>query len=1190
MLAVLDNQDNLLCVTEDYFDSNLHRFLVGTAAFFSCSVLQTAGIAPFFKVGNKLSFVYNTVQYHFDITNMVKNEQKIEIKADSLTLELRNEDSGSYKASAPMSLEEYLKVFLFSGDNPIEMGVNEVADKKITAEWDGEETSILARLFSLANKFSAEFEFVTVLNKHWGLEKIVLNAYLQHDDQHQGIGENRTDVLLEYGNNVETVEIEDNSDNLKTAIQPTGTDGLTIANVVIDERDKNGNILFQSEKGSPYIRAVQVRNQFMAKVGGEGYILKKWSYDTTSDTVLAAQALAELKKLSQIETTVTIKAYEDLNIGDTILVQNTGYIPTLNLSARISEQDIYFDEPSRNTSTFTNIEILQSEVDTSLLARMQELLEANKTYTCAIISDNGIIFKNNQGATTLEASVRDVGADKTDQFVINWFKDGAVVATGKEMTILATSVADKSVYRFDAVNTDGKVVGSAEVTVSNVSDGKDGEKGDKGDRGDQGIQGLQGPQGTQGVRGPTGADGKTQYTHIAYADNSSGGGFSQSPTGKTFIGMYVDFTAEDSTDPSKYLWSKYVGDPGEKGIPGAAGTDGKTPYFHTAWANSADGKTDFSISVSVNKLYMGTYTDYTSADSTDPTKYNWTKVKGDSAYTHNAWSWSPDGTDRFTTVYPKENLLLNTDTFGIPWAKYTGTLTSNGDGTKYSLKNTYSSGNYLELANYPILNSESTFFAGKWYAVLFRAKGLGVRTHVYPNVPDLLITNDGRQTSATDGMMNWTLTSGWKDYWYKFKAKSGITGGKNILFRLAPGVTQAEISSVALIELDSQNDDPGIYTSNPDSNFTDAYPLYQGTYSDNNPEASTSPLKYTWSRILGQAGQDGADGSNGKDGTNGKDGVGIVPGSTVVDYQVSSSGTTPPTGTWTTAIPQMKAGQYLWTRTTFTFTDGTKKSNYTVGMAGKDGTSGIIVSQTAPQSPVVNQLWQDTSASPIMIKRWTGSAWVEWGMSIDNLIVENVAIENGVFKTLSGVEINASRFVNTFTKVPLPNNSGSTATGTTSLVNGELSSTGLIDNTFPIQTKYNPVGLDQVVLNENGTVRSRQQLTQGELFLQDSEGNSGWLNAKQLAGPVFKQQVVSLEVTITANAMLYRKVAITIPTGYSYLSCDVDSLYGFNDVMFFGAIFEARNKQIGFTIKSFFGNTATLKFAITVTFINQARL
>ncbi|MHC5375803.1 hypothetical protein ACYSNU_18790 [Enterococcus sp. LJL120] len=329
------------------------------------------------------------------------------------------------------------------------------------------------------------------------------------------------------------------------------------------------------------------------------------------------------------------------------------------------------------------------------------------------------------------------------------------------------------------------------------------------------------------------------------------------------------------------------------------------------------------------------------------------------------------------------------------------------------------------------------------------------------------------------------------------------------MFRLMQGGNNsAEISEIGLFKLSSETDSVPPYTPKPSEYFEDAYPLYQGTYSNNNPEASTEPSKYTWSRILGQTGQDGTDGLNGKDGTNGKDGVGIVPGSTVIDYQVSSSGTTPPTGTWTTAIPQMKAGQYLWTRTTFTFTDGTKKSNYTVGMAGKDGTSGIIVSQTAPQSPEVNQLWQDTSASPIMIKRWTGSAWVEWGMSIDNLIVENVAIENGVFKTLSGVEINASRFVNTFTKVPLPNNSGSTATGTTTLVNGELNSTGLIDNTFPIQTIYNPVGLDQVALNPDGSVRFRQQLTQGLLILQDSVGNQGSLSSEEIMDTGWVYQTV----------------------------------------------------------------------------------
>lgn len=71
------------------------------------------------------------------------------------------------------------------------------------------------------------------------------------------------------------------------------------------------------------------------------------------------------------------------------------------------------------------------------------------------------------------------------------------------------------------------------------------------------------------------------------------------------------------------------GDPGEKGIPGEPGEDGRTSYLHIAYANSADGKTDFSVSDSAGKEYMGQYTDFVSDDSTDPTKYKWTKIKGE---------------------------------------------------------------------------------------------------------------------------------------------------------------------------------------------------------------------------------------------------------------------------------------------------------------------------------------------------------------------------------------------------------------------------------------------------------------------------------------------------------------------------------------------------------------------------------
>lgn len=131
-----------------------------------------------------------------------------------------------------------------------------------------------------------------------------------------------------------------------------------------------------------------------------------------------------------------------------------------------------------------------------------------------------------------------------------------------------------------------------------------------------------GPQGIPGV----GTDGKTTYLHIQYAPVQNPTAAQMSKTPNKYIGTYTDFSGVDSTDPSKYTWAKFEGD---QGVPGTPGVNGKTPYFHIAYANSADGRTGFSVDDSVNKLYIGQYTDYTPDDSTDPTKYSWTKIKGE---------------------------------------------------------------------------------------------------------------------------------------------------------------------------------------------------------------------------------------------------------------------------------------------------------------------------------------------------------------------------------------------------------------------------------------------------------------------------------------------------------------------------------------------------------------------------------
>lgn len=124
--------------------------------------------------------------------------------------------------------------------------------------------------------------------------------------------------------------------------------------------------------------------------------------------------------------------------------------------------------------------------------------------------------------------------------------------------------------------------------------------------------------GAQGLPGTPGKDAQTQYTHIAYADNATGGGFSLTDNTKPYWGMYQDFNAANSNDPTKYKWSKWKGD---QGLPGKPGTDGKTPYIHFAYADDNKG-TNLSFT-DKNQQYQGYYSDYTEANSSDYKKYTW---------------------------------------------------------------------------------------------------------------------------------------------------------------------------------------------------------------------------------------------------------------------------------------------------------------------------------------------------------------------------------------------------------------------------------------------------------------------------------------------------------------------------------------------------------------------------------------
>jgi hypothetical protein len=587
-----------------YWNDKLHEYLQGTANAYTFTVNAKHPDAQHIKAGNKVAFTYKGKSYYLNIVNTDKTEQTITATAWSLSFELINEDAGEYKAGKAMSFEEYLAVF--DAERTLKLGLNEVSDKRITNEWTGT-TSVLKRLFSLANVFSAEIEFETVLNRDYSLKEIVLNVYRKHSDTDSGVGEYRNDIVLRYGKGITGIRKTTDAEKLYTCIQPTGKDGLTINGLDKKEYDENGRLEYFTD--GAIIRAPQARDRFPSNIVNkeDAYILMRKEYDTDSKDKLYSMALSDLKTASEPVVTYEVDGYFDTNIGDTVRMQDQEWTPVLYLQARVSEQIRSLTNPKTAKTVFTNYKELTSEISDSLLQRMQDLINKNKVYTCSISTNNGIIFKNGIGSTTLTAYTYDNGVDVADKLQFRWSKDGHEFYVGKSVTVNATDVDTKAVYSFEALE-NGIKRGYYEVTITDVMDGEDGKDGEQGPQGPQGNTGATGPQGPQGATGPKGPQGATGATGPQgvtgngiksitnyYLATASGSGVSASTSGWTT-------TVQAITASKKYLWnyevvtytngSTYQSAPciigvyGDKGATGATGATGPSGIIVSSTAPS----------------------------------------------------------------------------------------------------------------------------------------------------------------------------------------------------------------------------------------------------------------------------------------------------------------------------------------------------------------------------------------------------------------------------------------------------------------------------------------------------------------------------------------------------------------------------------------------------------------------------
>lgn len=658
-----------------FYNSAWHRYLPQATNTFDFTIPKLYSG----KLHEDLSFINDRAyfsfrnqgkDYVFYVANMVEDDFSIQLTCNDTNLELNNEQANAFTSDSAQTLAWYLEHMDLLAFTSLKIGINEISDRKRTLTFDSQETK-LARLQSLMSQFDAEYEFVTELNNNGTFKQITLNIYQSPDSTHHGVGKVRSDVLLYYGKDVKGVQVSTDKTQLFNMAVFTGQDGLSMKDVERSDKNEDGKEEFYTRKGNEAVYAPLSAEMYPSTLrDGDNWTRKDFQTEYTDVNDLTAYAFRTMKQYAYpiITYTVSIQSsflgnYSDLELGDTVKIYDANFVGGLALEARVTEQIISFDNPNNNSLVFSNYVKLKNTVSATLQKRLAELVEANTPYTIKLARNNGLIFKNGQGETIITPSLYKADKLITADVTWRWALDGNVT-NSMTYTVKGADVTEQSVLTVAAYIGNDEVA-TTEIDVINVNDGADGAKGDKGETGN-GIAntvityGLSTSETTEpatwasnmpvlvkgmylwtrtvqvytngksttsyqkgyiakdGAQGLPGKDAQTQYTHIAYADNATGGGFSLTDNTKAYWGMYQDFNAANSNDPTKYKWSKWKGD---QGLPGKPGADGKTPYIHFAYADDNKG-TNLSFT-DKNQQYQGYYSDYTEANSTDYKKYTW---------------------------------------------------------------------------------------------------------------------------------------------------------------------------------------------------------------------------------------------------------------------------------------------------------------------------------------------------------------------------------------------------------------------------------------------------------------------------------------------------------------------------------------------------------------------------------------
>lgn len=473
-----------------YFDDIWHRYLKEGTSTFDFTVYKTHPDSTLITTQGYISFNYESQDYLFNVMNIQEDDYMMQVQCENLNLELINEQLNPKTNKEKHTLDWYIWNAAGLSSNFISIGNNPFSDTKVLT-FENTETK-LERLMYIISSWNGEFEFVTSLKNNGNLNQILLNIY-----EEGGVGEVREDGTLYYGRNITGVtRTEDKSEMFNATRVTDSNNKFKWSNIEKTVKNSEGNIEFYKKLNEDMAYAPIGKDLFPSQIKNDKadqWIRKDFQIEAKSAEDLWDYALSQLKQyaypLVTYEVTTTSNAVraehgnnKRLNIGDTVIAQDNNFDKTeggLILSTRISEQEISFSNPLNDKLTFSNFVKLKSRISDDLIDRMNDIINQNTPYRLEIYTDNGTVFKNSAGQTTLSAHIFFGQAiTESEADAIQWYKDGEAIVLGTETswTVNAEDIDGTSVYYYEATVGE-KVFKSLGLTITDVSDGLNGVDG-----------------------------------------------------------------------------------------------------------------------------------------------------------------------------------------------------------------------------------------------------------------------------------------------------------------------------------------------------------------------------------------------------------------------------------------------------------------------------------------------------------------------------------------------------------------------------------------------------------------------------------------------------------------------------------------------------------------------------------------